>query len=109
TVPDCAYVAAAAASRSRVGQFFHATPDPALVEEVHAGGALVSWQVGSREEAIAAEQTRCDLIVAQGTEAGGHVRGKTGLLALLSEVLASVHAPVAAPRGSGAGRASAGS
>src|SRR5438093_1293671 len=69
--PELAGVVEAAASRARVVEFFYGTPDPALVEEVHAGGALVSWQVGSRDEAIAAERTRCDLIVAQGTEAGG--------------------------------------
>src|SRR5947208_9378261 len=107
--PEFAGVVEAAASRARVVEFFYGTPDPALVEEVHAGGALVSWQVGSREEAIAAERARCDLIVAQGTEAGGHVRGKTGLLALLSEVLESVHAPVVAAGGIGSGRAMAAS
>src|SRR5437867_2482899 len=107
--PEFAGVVEAAASRARVVEFFYGTPDPALVEEVHAGGALVSWQVGSREEAIAAERTRCDLIVAQGTEAGGHVRGKTGLLALLGEVLESVHAPVIAAGGIGSGRAMAAS
>src|SRR6266566_5766634 len=107
--PEFAGVVEAAASRARVVEFFYGTPDPAFVEEVHAGGALVSWQVGSREEAIAAERTRCDLIVAQGTEAGGHVRGKTGLLALLSEVLESVHAPVVAAGGIGSGRAMAAS
>src|SRR2546426_10664633 len=107
--PEFAGVVEAAASRARVVEFFYGTPDPALVEEAHAGGALVSWQVGSREEAIAAERTRCDLIVAQGTEAGGHVRGKTGLLALLSEVLESVHAPVVAAGGIGSGRAMAAS
>src|SRR2546426_6339400 len=105
--PEFAGVVEAAASRARVVEFFYGTPDPALVEEVHAGGALVSWQVGSRDEAIAAERTRCDLIVAQGTEAGGHVRGKTGLLALLGEVLESVHPPAVPARGIGAGRARA--
>src|SRR5256885_4173406 len=54
--PQFAGVVEAAASRARVVEFFYGTPDPALVEEVHAGGALVSWQGGSREEAIPAEQ-----------------------------------------------------
>ena len=40
----------------------------------HAAGALASWQVGSREEARAAEDAGCDFFIAQGVEAGGHVR-----------------------------------
>src|SRR2546427_7685222 len=94
-----------AASRAPVVEFFYETPDPELVEIAHAGGALVSWQLGSAAEAAAAERAGCDLIVAQGTEAGGHVRGKVGLLALLSEVLPSVKVPVVAAGGIGTGRA----
>lgn len=96
-----------AASRARVVEFFYETPDPELVEIAHAGGALVSWQVGSRDEAIAAEKVGCDLIVAQGTEAGGHVRGKIGLLPLLGAVLPAVKVPVLAAGGIGTGRAMA--
>src|SRR5437899_6918181 len=65
-----------AASRAPVVEFFYEQPDAELVEIAHAGGALVSWQLGSAAEATAAERAGCDLIVAQGTEAGGHVRGK---------------------------------
>src|SRR5439155_654477 len=67
------------------------------------------WGIWRRRVWRPRGQTRCDLIVAQGTEAGGHVRGKTGLLALLSEVLESVHAPVVAAGGIGSGRAMAAS
>lgn len=105
--PDFAKVLEVAASRARVVEYFYAHPEPELVEIAHAGGALASWQVGSREEAVAAERAGCDLIVAQGTEAGGHVRGKTGLLALLGEVLPSVRVPVVAAGGIGTGRAMA--
>src|SRR2546422_240404 len=103
--PEFAGVVEAAASRARVVEFFYGTPDVSLVETAHAGGALVSWQVGSRDEAIAAERARCDLVVAQGTEAGGHVRGKVSLIALLGEVLESVRVPVVAAGGLGSGRA----
>lgn len=105
--PEFAGVVEAAASRARVVEFFYGDPDPSLIEIAHAGGALVSWQVGSRDEAIAAEKARCDFVVAQGIEAGGHVRGKISLLALLGEALESVRVPVVAAGGIGTGRAMA--
>jgi NAD(P)H-dependent flavin oxidoreductase YrpB (nitropropane dioxygenase family) len=98
---------AVAAARARVVEFFYSDPDAALIEIVHAGGALACWQVGSRDEAVAAAQAGCDLIVAQGIEAGGHVRGRIGLLALLNEVLEAVDVPVLAAGGIGTGRAMA--
>ena len=98
----CVEVAAAGA---RVVEFFYGDPDAALVELVHRGGALACWQVGSRTEAVAAEAAGCDLIVAQGIEAGGHVRGRIGLLPLLGEVLDAVAVPVLAAGGIGTGRA----
>jgi NAD(P)H-dependent flavin oxidoreductase YrpB (nitropropane dioxygenase family) len=98
---------AAAAPRVKVVDFFYGDPDPLLVEEAHSGGALASWQVGSREEAVAAQEAGCDFIIAQGVEAGGHVRGHIGLLPLLSEVLESVQVPVLAAGGIGSGRAMA--
>lgn len=97
------YVATAAA-RARVVDFFYTDPDPVLIETVHAAGALASWQVGSREEAIAAVKAGCDFIIAQGIEAGGHVRGKVSLMALLNEVLDAVDVPVLAAGGIGTGR-----
>jgi NAD(P)H-dependent flavin oxidoreductase YrpB (nitropropane dioxygenase family) len=74
---------------------------------VHKNGALASWQVGSNDEAVAAAKAGCDLIVAQGIEAGGHIRGKIGLLSLLEQVLDSVSVPVLAAGGIGSGRAMA--
>ncbi len=104
TAHDCV---AAAAERAQVVDFFYADPDPALVEIAHAGGALVSWQVGSAEEARAAADAGCDFIIAQGIEAGGHGRGQIGLLALLDAVLSAVEVPVLAAGGIGSGRAMA--
>src|SRR5688572_7542891 len=83
-----------AVSRGHVIEFFYGDPDPALVQTAGSGGALVSWQVGSADEARAAVDAGCDLVVAQGDEAGGHVRGKAGLLATLSRVLDAVSVPV---------------
>jgi nitronate monooxygenase len=73
-----------AASSTRVVEFFYGWPNRELADLVHRGGALVSWQVGSREEAVAAAEVGCDLIVAQSIAAGGHVRGTIGLNALTS-------------------------
>ena len=93
-----------AAGRARVIDFFWGDPDPDLVRLVHNAGALASWQVGSTEEAVAAEAAGCDFIIAQGFEAGGHIRGRLGLLPLLSSVLDSVSVPVLAAGGIGNGR-----
>lgn len=93
-----------AARKARLVEFFYGEPDPDLVEHVHSLGALASWQVGSLAEAIAAEQAGCDLVVAQGTEAGGHVRGATSLLPLLSQILDALRVPVVAAGGVATGR-----
>jgi NAD(P)H-dependent flavin oxidoreductase YrpB (nitropropane dioxygenase family) len=90
---------AVAARRARVVEFFYGEPDAALVARAREGGALVGWQVGSLAEAVAAERAGCAYVVAQGTEAGGHVRGRQGLLPLLAEVLDGVGIPVVAAGG----------
>ena len=97
----------AASRHARVVEFFYRQPDSSLVELVHRGGALAFWQIGSLKEAKAAADAGCDVIVAQGVEAGGHVRGKIGLLPLLSQVLDSVDVPVVAAGGIGSGRSMA--
>ncbi len=47
-------------------------------------------QVGSVEEALAARTAGADAVIAQGVEAGGHVRGTTPSLELLAAVRAAV-------------------
>src|SRR5207247_10757963 len=101
---ECLEVAAA---RGRVVEFFYGDPDRDLVQTVHAGKALAAWQVGSVDEARAAVDVGCDFIVAQGVEAGGHVRGRIGLLPLLEQVLEVVDVPVVAAGGIGTARAMA--
>lgn len=98
---DCLKIAAA---RARVVEFFYGEPDRELVDLVHAGGAFAAWQVGSLPEAVAAEDAGCDFVVAQGVEAGGHVRGRIGLLTLLGQVLDRVRCPVVAAGGIGSAR-----
>ncbi|WP_214366721.1 NAD(P)H-dependent flavin oxidoreductase [Pseudonocardia sp. H11422] len=88
-----------AAARVRVVDFFWSTPDRALVDVAHSAGALVSWQIGSVADAVAAVDAGVDIVAAQGTEAGGHIRGRTALLPLLSAVLEAVPVPVLAAGG----------
>jgi nitronate monooxygenase len=90
-----------AAAGSRLVEFFYGAPDQSLVDLVHDGGALAAWQVGSRDEALAAAAAGCDLVVVQGTEAGGHVRGNQPLAQVLPEVLAVLTVPVLAAGGIG--------
>jgi NAD(P)H-dependent flavin oxidoreductase YrpB (nitropropane dioxygenase family) len=94
-----------ASARVPLVEFFWGFPDAGLVAVVHAGGARAGWQVGSVDEARAAHDVGCDVIVAQGVEAGGHVRGTTGLLVLIDEVRAAMDVPVVAAGGIGTGRA----
>ena len=90
--------------KAKVIDFFWGDPDPELVSFVHEAGALASWQVGSVVEAMAAEKAGCDFIIAQGVEAGGHIRGTLGLMPLLAQVLDKVSIPVLAAGGIGSGR-----
>jgi nitronate monooxygenase len=96
-----------AAARSSLVEFFWGVPNSATIDLVHAGGARGGWQVGSLDEALAARDAGCDVIVVQGTEAGGHVRGTIGLLPLLDEVRDVVDLPIVAAGGIGTGRAMA--
>src|SRR5205085_6219798 len=51
-------------------------------------------QCGSVGEARAAQAAGADAVIAQGVEAGGHVRGTTPALELLERVRAAVPVPV---------------
>ncbi|MGO4395139.1 nitronate monooxygenase [Variovorax sp. M-6] len=72
---------------------------PAVVDRLRAAGILVVCQVGAVEEARAAERAGAAILIVQGREAGGHVRGERPLLELLPEVLAKVAVPVLAAGG----------
>jgi nitronate monooxygenase len=92
------------AARAPLVDFHQGDPDSSLVELVHRGGGLASWQVGTAAEAEAAEDAGCDIVVAQGAEAAGFTRGRAGTLALLQEVLEAVSVPVLAGGGIGTAR-----
>lgn len=103
-VPEHLELVEVAAQRVRVIDFFWGGPSEHVVARVHEGGALASWQVGSVDEARAAEDAGCDIVVAQGTEAGGHVRGTLPMFELLDKVLEAVDVPVLASGGIGSAR-----
>lgn len=78
--------------------------DPApFVSRLRDAGIRVLSQVQDRRSAIAAEAAGVDVVVAQGTEAGGHTGG-VGTLPLLQIVLECVRVPVLAAGGIGSGR-----
>jgi nitronate monooxygenase len=61
--------------------------------------------VGSVDEADAAARAGADIVIAQGIEAGGHVRRHTAMLPLLSGVVDAVDVPVLGAGGIADGRA----
>jgi nitronate monooxygenase len=68
------------------------SPAP-YVEMLHREGIYLAAQVHSQAEAIHAAQAGVDLIVVQGTEAGGHT-SHVSTLPLLQSVLGTVQVPV---------------
>jgi NAD(P)H-dependent flavin oxidoreductase YrpB (nitropropane dioxygenase family) len=75
--------------------------DPApFVDQIHAAGSLLLMQVGSLEEARHAAECGTDIIIAQGWEAGGHVRGQVATLPLVASVVKEV-APIPVLAGGG--------
>ncbi len=69
-------------------------PGP-VVERCHAAGLKVVSMCGKVRHAVEAEKAGCDVVVAQGTEAGGHT-GQVAGLALIPQVVDAVHIPVLA-------------
>ena len=62
--------------------------DPAsYVEQVHDANGVVLQTIGSAEEARRAAASGVDVVVAQGWEAGGQVRGQVATLPLVPAVV----------------------
>ena len=105
------------ASRPEVVSFHFGLPAPELVERVHRTGAVVMSSATTRAEAVWLEQHGCDVVIAQGAEAGGHrgmflttdVAAQPGTMALLPRVVDAVGVPVIAAGGLADGRAIAAS
>jgi len=84
--------------------FFWGDPS-ALTARAKADGAVVLHTVGSAAEAKRAVDAGVDIIVAQGWEAGGHVRGTVATLPLVPAVIDAVApVPVVAAGGIADGR-----
>jgi NAD(P)H-dependent flavin oxidoreductase YrpB (nitropropane dioxygenase family) len=80
------------------------TPPPDVIEEIHRSGRLVAALCGSAKHALSHKAAGIDIIIAQGTEGGGHT-GEIGSLVLWPEVIDAVApTPVLAAGGIGTGR-----
>jgi enoyl-[acyl-carrier protein] reductase II len=69
-------------------------PGP-LVERCHDAGLSVMSMCGKVSHAVAAKAAGCDVVVAQGTEAGGHT-GRVAGMALIPQIVDAVDIPVLA-------------
>lgn len=84
--------------------FVGALGSPGFVaDRFHEAGATVISIVGNTKQAVAVVKDGADVVIAQGTEGGGHT-GHVGTLALLPQVLDAVDVPVVAAGGIGDGR-----
>ncbi len=99
--------------RPEVVSFHFGLPASGLLQRVKATGALVCSTATTVQEALWLEAAGCDVIIAQGLEAGGH-RGtfldvnphtQMGVLALVPQVVDRVRLPVVAAGGIADGRA----
>lgn len=79
-------------------------PPPYLIERANAAGVVVAALAGATEHAVRHAEAGADLIIAQGTEAGGHT-GQVSTMVLVPEVVDAVApVPVLAAGGIGRGR-----
>jgi len=90
-----------------VVSFHYGLPEPALVTRVKAAGCKVMSTATTVSEARWLEQHGCDVVIAQGYEAGGH-RGmfltedlatQVGTFALVPQIVSAVKVPVIAAGG----------
>lgn len=89
---------------ARVFSFFWGDPSP-YVDAIHAAGGTVMQTVGSIDEGRRAVDAGVDIIIAQGFEAGGHVRGSTTTLVLVPTMVDALPGtPVIAAGGIADGR-----
>ncbi len=79
------------------------TPPVEVIEQIHASGRLIAALCGSARHARAHKEAGVDILIAQGTEGGGHT-GEVASLVLWPEVIQAVApTPVLAAGGIGTG------
>ena len=80
------------------------TPPVEVIEQIHAAGRVVAALCGSLKQAEAHKAAGVDIIIAQGTEGGGHT-GEIASMVLWPQVIDAVApTPVLAAGGIGSGR-----
>jgi NAD(P)H-dependent flavin oxidoreductase YrpB (nitropropane dioxygenase family) len=84
-----AHVAVCLEERVPLLSLFWGDPAPFVVP-AHKAGVAVIHQVGSVAEAAQAAAAGVDIVIAQGVEAGGHVRGEISTLALVPSVVDAI-------------------
>lgn len=90
-----------------VVSFHFGLPEEALLMRVKATGCKVMSSATTLDEAIWLEKKGCDVVIAQGVEAGGHrgmfrtsdVDAQSSLLVLLPQIIDAVNVPVIAAGG----------
>ncbi len=98
--------------KPEIVSFHFGLPAKPLLERVKAAGAVVLSSATTVEEALWLEQNGCDVIIAQGCEAGGHrgmfltdeIATQAGTFALVPQVVDAVKLPVIAAGGIADGR-----
>ena len=70
----------------------------AIVDQLRQAGVVVMCMAGNVRHAIKAAEAGCDVVIAQGTEAGGHT-GSVASVALWPQVVDAVDVPVIAAGG----------
>lgn len=73
--------------------------DDKLIGRARDRGAVVLVQVGDAASAVTAAEGGAQVLIAQGVEAGGHVQGRTPLLALIREMRGVLELPIVAAGG----------
>jgi NAD(P)H-dependent flavin oxidoreductase YrpB (nitropropane dioxygenase family) len=80
------------------------TPPREVIERIHASGRLVAALCGRVKQAIAHKAAGVDIVIAQGSEGGGHT-GDVGSIVLWPQIIDAIApTPVLAAGGIGGGR-----
>lgn len=109
---DAAFCEMVEELKPEIVSFHFGLPEPALLKRVKAAGCLVMSSATIVKEALWLEQNGCDVVIAQGAEAGGHrgmfltdnIGEQPGTFALLPQVVDAVKVPVIAAGGIADGR-----